>query len=99
FPPRRSAAGNAAQRRRRGFPVIHGRNRRAEAPWPSHIDLTMTLSLDFTTGSNRAALAARALAPEKPPLIGLTRAELAEALVSAGIVPERQAKMRAQQLW
>src|SRR5690606_28267211 len=34
-----------------------------------------------------------------PPLIGLTRAELAEALVSAGIIPERQAKMRAQQLW
>ncbi|TIV42563.1 MAG: 23S rRNA (adenine(2503)-C(2))-methyltransferase RlmN, partial [Mesorhizobium sp.] len=35
----------------------------------------------------------------KPSLIGLTRAEIGEALISAGIVPERQAKMRAQQLW
>src|SRR6186713_2330519 len=59
----------------------------------------MTLSLDLTTGPTRAALAARAGVPEKPPLIGLTRTELAEALVAAGIVPERQAKMRAQQLW
>ena len=59
----------------------------------------MALTLDLTTGPTRAALGARAGVPEKPGLIGLTRTELAEALVSAGIVPERQAKMRAQQLW
>ena len=44
-------------------------------------------------------VAARASRAEKPSLVGLTRAELGEALVAAGIVPERQAKMRAQQLW
>ena len=38
-------------------------------------------------------------AADKPSLIGLSRAGLAAALVEAGIVPERQAKMRAQQLW
>ena len=59
----------------------------------------MALTLDLTTGPTRAALAGRAPAPEKPGLIGLTRAELADALVAAGIVPERQARMRAQQLW
>jgi hypothetical protein len=66
---------------------------------PILYELTMALTLDLTTGSTRAAPAARSTAPEKPPLIGLTRAELAEALVAASIVPERQAKMRAQQLW
>src|SRR5690606_24836802 len=59
----------------------------------------MALTLDLTTTPVRAIPAPRAGVPEKPPLIGLTRTELAEALVSAGIVPERQAKMRAQQLW
>ena len=59
----------------------------------------MTLSFDLTTDGARDALRARAAPAEKPSLIGLTRAELGEALVAAGIVPERQAKMRAQQLW
>jgi 23S rRNA (adenine2503-C2)-methyltransferase len=36
--------------------------------------------------------------PAMPSLVGLTRAELAEALGDAG-VPERQRKMRVQQLW
>jgi 23S rRNA (adenine2503-C2)-methyltransferase len=36
--------------------------------------------------------------PAMPSLIGLTRAELAEALGQAG-VPEKQRKMRVQQLW
>ena len=38
------------------------------------------------------------VAPEKPSLIGLTRAQLADALSSLG-VPEAQCKMRVQQLW
>ncbi|TIM20705.1 MAG: 23S rRNA (adenine(2503)-C(2))-methyltransferase RlmN, partial [Mesorhizobium sp.] len=59
----------------------------------------MTLSFDLTTDGARDALRARAAQPEKPSLIGLTRVELAEALVASGTVPERQAKMRAQQLW
>ena len=58
----------------------------------------MTVSLDLTAEGARDALR-RATPAEKPSLIGLTRAELGEALVGAGIVPERQAKMRAQQLW
>ncbi|PWJ91458.1 23S rRNA m(2)A-2503 methyltransferase [Mesorhizobium loti] len=60
---------------------------------------TMTLSFDLTIDGARDALRARAAQPEKPSLIGLTRVELAEALVASGTVPERQAKMRAQQLW
>ena len=38
------------------------------------------------------------VAAEKPSLIGLSRAELAEALREAG-VPEAQLRMRAAQLW
>ena len=40
----------------------------------------------------------RYVAPEKPSLVGMTRAQLANALGSAG-VPEGQRKMRVQQLW
>jgi len=40
----------------------------------------------------------RYVAPEKPSLVGLTRALLADALGSVG-VPEMQRKMRVQQLW
>ena len=40
----------------------------------------------------------RYVAPEKPSLIGRSRAELAEALAQVG-VPEAQRKMRVQQLW
>ena len=59
----------------------------------------MTLSLDITNDKTRTALAARTAAPAKASLIGLTRAELGEALLAAGVVPERQVKMRVQQLW
>jgi len=41
---------------------------------------------------------ARYVAPKKPSLVGLTRAELADALGTVG-VPERARKMRVQQLW
>jgi 23S rRNA (adenine2503-C2)-methyltransferase len=40
----------------------------------------------------------RYVAPDKPSLIGLSRAELAAALGGIG-VPERERKMRAQQIW
>jgi 23S rRNA (adenine2503-C2)-methyltransferase len=40
----------------------------------------------------------RYVAPEKPSLVGMPRAQLADALGEAG-VPERQRKMRVQQLW
>ena len=40
----------------------------------------------------------RYVAPDKPSLIGLSRAALADALGSLG-VPERERKMRVQQLW
>jgi 23S rRNA (adenine2503-C2)-methyltransferase len=40
----------------------------------------------------------RYVAPEKPSLVGLSRAQLADALGEAG-VPERARKMRVQQLW
>jgi 23S rRNA (adenine2503-C2)-methyltransferase len=41
---------------------------------------------------------ARYIAPAKPSLIGYSRADLAEALGSIGI-PERQQRMRVQQIW
>ncbi len=40
----------------------------------------------------------RYVAPAKPSLVGLSRAALAEALGAAG-VPERQRRMRVQQIW
>src|SRR5690242_16426033 len=40
----------------------------------------------------------RYVAPAKPSLIGLSRAELADALGAIG-VPEAQRKMRVQQIW
>ena len=40
----------------------------------------------------------RYVAPEKPSLIGLSRAELSETLAALG-VPPAQIKMRVQQLW
>ncbi len=57
-------------------------------------------------GSQQAAMGApiekrpleRYVAPERPSLVGLSRAALAEALGGAG-VPERQRRMRVQQIW
>ncbi|HEY6993683.1 MAG TPA: 23S rRNA (adenine(2503)-C(2))-methyltransferase RlmN [Xanthobacteraceae bacterium] len=40
----------------------------------------------------------RYVAPQKPPLVGLSRAALAEALATIG-VPAAQRKMRVQQIW
>jgi 23S rRNA (adenine2503-C2)-methyltransferase len=40
----------------------------------------------------------RYVAPERPSLVGLTRAQLAEALGGLGVAPAQQ-KMRVQQLW
>jgi 23S rRNA (adenine2503-C2)-methyltransferase len=56
----------------------------------------MTLTLDLTHPETRAAL--RPAATEKPSLIGMTRAQLGEALLDVGI-PASQTKMRVQQLW
>jgi len=60
----------------------------------------MAVSLDLTDNSARDArgASARAALADRPTLIGLTRPQLAEALKEAG-VPERQVKMRVQQLW
>jgi 23S rRNA (adenine2503-C2)-methyltransferase len=64
----------------------------------AYIGPAMSLSLDLTAPGARDALRASA-APEKPSLVGMDRAEMAAALVAAGIVPERQARMRVSQLW
>src|SRR5262245_51068741 len=40
----------------------------------------------------------RYVAPERPSLVGLTRAQLADVLSSVGVL-ETQRKMRVQQLW
>jgi 23S rRNA (adenine2503-C2)-methyltransferase len=60
----------------------------------------MTVSLDLATNDARAALAhqVRTRFTEKPSLIGLSRTDLGEALIAVG-VPERQARMRTEQLW
>ncbi len=56
----------------------------------------MTTTIDLTTTETRVAL--RPALSEKPSLIGLTRAQMGEALLNVGI-SERQIKMRVQQLW
>ncbi|MFN4011220.1 MAG: 23S rRNA (adenine(2503)-C(2))-methyltransferase RlmN [Pannonibacter sp.] len=64
----------------------------------------MAITLDLAQRADNARPASPVLAPnlvaapEKPTLIGLDRAGLAEAMASIDI-PERQRKMRAQQLW
>jgi 23S rRNA (adenine2503-C2)-methyltransferase len=59
----------------------------------------MTVVLDATPPAVAApAAAAMARADDKPSLIGLERPALASALAAAG-VPERQARMRANQIW
>jgi 23S rRNA (adenine2503-C2)-methyltransferase len=60
----------------------------------------MSVSLDLTPPAAREKSrdAVRPQMVEKPSLIGLTRPEIAEALIAAG-VPERQVKMRVAQVW
>jgi 23S rRNA (adenine2503-C2)-methyltransferase len=57
----------------------------------------MTMQSESTAFLEKAPLA-RYVAPAKPSLVGLTRAQLADALGEVG-VPEAQRKMRVQQLW
>jgi len=57
----------------------------------------MTLQLESTAFVEKTPLE-RYVAPEKPSLIGLSRAQLSQALGTLG-VPEPQRKMRVQQLW
>ena len=54
----------------------------------------MSIALDLSMPPNP-----RAAAPGKPSLVGLGRAALASALTEAGIAGEREARMRASQLW
>ncbi|TCD13877.1 23S rRNA (adenine(2503)-C(2))-methyltransferase RlmN [Oricola cellulosilytica] len=60
----------------------------------------MTVSLDLTDNAARDSLSAQARMPftDRPTLIGLTREQLGGALREAG-VPDRQIRMRVQQLW
>ncbi len=60
----------------------------------------MSISFDLTIDDTRDQLArqVRANLDAKPSLIGMSRKEMAEALVKVGI-PERQVKMRISQLW
>ena len=60
----------------------------------------MSISFDLTIDDTRDQLArhARASLEAKPSLIGMSREEMADALIKAG-VPERQVKMRISQLW
>ncbi|SBW15097.1 radical SAM protein [Brucella sp. 10RB9215] len=60
----------------------------------------MSISFDLTIDDTRDQLArhARASLEAKPSLIGMSREEMAAALIAAG-VSERQVKMRISQLW
>jgi 23S rRNA (adenine2503-C2)-methyltransferase len=57
----------------------------------------MTLQLE-TAGFVEKTPLEHYVAPDKPSLVGLTRAQLAALLGAIG-VPEAQRKMRVQQLW
>jgi 23S rRNA (adenine2503-C2)-methyltransferase len=60
--------------------------------------ITPTIEAAGAPGVLEKAPLERYVAPEHPSLVGLSRAELAEALGGIG-VPERERKMRVQQLW
>src|SRR5262249_21782098 len=75
--------------------TIYVRLRRARA--------TMSILTDHTRPSGAETAIeklplAQYVTPDKPSLIGLTRAELGEALAAVGVAPA-QTKMRVQQLW
>ena len=78
--------------------ICYGAPRLAFGLRLAYLTPIMTVSFDLTSPQTRASLAARARDPEKPSLIGLSREEMAEALAEIG-VPERQRRMRVQQLW
>ena len=59
--------------------------------------MTMTAEITAAAPIEKAPLE-RYVAPKKPSLIGLSRAELADAFGALG-VPDAQRKMRVQQLW
>ncbi len=74
--------------------------RSANLPAASQTDRSdMAVSIDLIADKARNAVPPRVALVEKPTLIGLSRAEMAEVLITSGIVPVRQAKMRVQQLW
>ena len=54
--------------------------------------MSIALNLDHSTAL-RPAVASR------PSLIGLSKAQIATALVDAGITTDRESRMRANQLW
>lgn len=62
----------------------------------------MTVSLDISAKNTNAPAVVATQRPqtvmEKPNLIGLPREEMIDALIAAG-VPDKQAKMRVQQIW
>ncbi len=74
-----------------------GQPRHSESAARNRFKNAMALTLDLSTPEGRAELRPAATA-EKQPLIGLSREQLAEALLPLG-VPERQARMRVRQLW
>ncbi|MFC3071219.1 23S rRNA (adenine(2503)-C(2))-methyltransferase RlmN [Phenylobacterium soli] len=57
----------------------------------------MGVTLDLTRAP--AAPALTSVAAAKPNITGMTRAELREAIVAAGVAPPEKAKMRASQVW
>ena len=54
--------------------------------------MSIALNLDHST-------AVRPAASSRPSLIGLSKPQLAEALVGAGVTTDRESRMRANQLW
>ena len=62
----------------------------------------MAVSIDLTNPDTRPkpspSTMASGIDAGKIPLVGLTRTELAETLAETG-VPEKQARMRASQIW
>lgn len=58
----------------------------------------MALSLDLTDKQTRGALSAKQFMDQRPTLIGLTRAQMGDALRDAGVA-DKQIRMRTQQLW
>src|SRR5215475_6658928 len=65
---------------------------------PQTTSVSATISAAPTAGLVEKTPLERYLPPAKPSLVGLSRAQLSEALASVG-VPAAQRKMRVQQIW
>src|SRR2546430_7252962 len=83
---------------RHGDPIYGRTHVRLEIDRPMSASIAVDTSASNLAGFIEKAPLERYVPPQKPSLVGLSRAALSEALAAVG-VPPAQRKMRVQQIW